>query len=165
MYRPQSYSFKHENSLTHQRSICSLPSVEPVIEQPTLVFYLAYRFETSSGMSGRQTLKTKPVIHRWPTSPFFSEYESPDFLVVCSWIERHALSISGKLHSEATLFSRRGVKKKASQPKESQERNHRIWQCASVCPCLWSFMQMFFFTSFSMTHDPFVKRCARFICV
>lgn len=71
MYRPQSYSFKYENSLTHQRSICSLPSVEPVKKQPTLVFCLAYRFETSNGLSGRQTLKTKPVIHRLADKSIF----------------------------------------------------------------------------------------------
>lgn len=171
MYRPQSYSFKYENSLTHQRSICSLPSVEPVKKQPTLVFYLAYRLETSSGMSGRQTLKTQPVIRRWPTSPFFSEHESPYFLRLnCSWIERHALSISGKLWGH-TFLQAWGAEKgfTAEGIAGAKSRNMTVCEwllyfvlCVLVCDPLY---KCFIFTSFSMTHDPIVKRCAWFICV
>lgn len=120
-------------------------------------------------VEGRHWKQNRSYID-WPTSPFFSEYESPFFLRLnCSWIERHALSISGKLHSEATLFSRRGVQKKASQPKESQERNHGIWQCVSVCPvcpCWWSFIQMFYF--YIILHDsrPLCqKMCMIHLCI
>ena len=173
MYRPQSYSFKYENSLTHQRSICSLPSVEPVKKQPTLVFYLAYRLETSSGMSGRQTLKTQPVIHRWPDKSillwaWISLLSQIELLVDWTPCSFHLWQASLWGH---TFLQAWGAEKgfTAEGIAGAKSRNMTVCEwllyfvlCVLVCDPLY---KCFIFTSFSMTHDPIVKRCAWFICV
>ena len=168
MYRPQSYSFKYENSLTHQRSICSLPSVEPVKKQPTLVFCLAYRFETSNGLSGRQTLKTKPVIHRladksiflWVWISFLSQIELLVDWPPCSF---HLWQASLWGHPFLQAW---GAEKGFTAEGIAGAKSRNMTVCECLCVLVGDpLYKCFIFTSFSMTHDPFVKRCAWFICV
>ena len=102
---------------------------------PVLVFYLAYRFETSSEMtSGRQTLKTGHT--RWPTSPFFSEYESPYFLVVYWWNEHVMLFPSLARFTRPHLFLHAGVAEKGFTAEGIAGAKSRFFDSVKVCPCL-----------------------------